>query len=223
MLTLLFAGFQASAMSVQQSRNKAWFLTDKMAHELRLTNFQWDDVYEVNYDFFRSLGNIFSSTVKLERERDQKLMYILTAAQWNEYCRLSYFTTPCVAVNGNWSFSIYTHYDRNKFFDRSNRAIFTYSGNRNNWSTYYRDRHVKSVNRNNGNSGNTSWNNGNHNNCNHNGWNNGKGNNGFNGNSNGNHKTNVSNTNNCTGSTVASRLPNTGTSGTHVTQTARRH
>ena len=214
MLTLLFAGFQASAMSVEQSRNEAWFLTDKMAHELRLSSFQWDDVYEVNYDYFRSLGNVFSNYTSINRMREQKLMYILTAAQWNEYRRLSYFNTPCVVVNGNWSFSIYSHYSRDKFFDRNHDVVFTYGGTHVSSTNYYRDRHVTSSNWNHSNNGNhNGWNNGNHNNA----------GNGF-GNSNGNHKTTNGNVNgNRTSSTVSSRLPNTGTSGTHVTQTARRH
>ncbi len=130
------------AMSVETSRNEAWFLTDKMAHELRLSSYQWDDVYEVNYDYFRALGSVYGSYTNLDRTRETKLMYILTAAQWNEYLRLSYFTTPAVAVNGNWSFTIYRHYAHDKFFDRNHNVVFSYRGNRSDWANYYRDRHV---------------------------------------------------------------------------------
>ncbi|MCQ2288758.1 MAG: hypothetical protein MJZ74_06630 [Muribaculaceae bacterium] len=180
-LALMFAVFMANvsafAMSVEQSRNEAWFLTDKMAHELNLSNYQWDDVYEVNYDFFRALGTVTSSTASIERMREQKLMYILTVAQWNEFSRTSYFTTPCVAINGHWSFTIYTRYDRNKFFDRNRNVVFSYSGNRSNDSNYYWNRHTSSAGRGNNNS---SWNNGL--------GNNNKNNNGYNYSSNGNNK-----------------------------------
>ena len=142
MLAVFFATFQVSAMTVQQSRDEAWFLTDKMAHELRLTNYQWDDVYEVNYDFFRALGHVTINYSNAERVREQKLMYILTVAQWNEYRRLHYFTAPVTVVNGNWSFSIYTRYDRNRFFDRNHNVVHTYNGGHsNNWSSYYTNRH----------------------------------------------------------------------------------
>lgn len=217
MLAVLFANVQAFAMSVEQSRNEAWFLTDKMAHELRLNNYQWDDVYEVNYDFFRSLGHVTASYSAAERVREQKLRYILTVSQWSDFCRLSYFSAPVAVVNGNWSFAIYSHYNRDKFFDRNHRVVFTYSGNRTGWENYYNNRHVTT--RTNSYS-NSNWNN-NHNNGIHtnNGNHYGQGNNsnfGNNGNrNNGNHSGTV---------TVASRTPNTNNGSTHVTQNnGRRH
>lgn len=240
MLVVLFAAFQASAMSVEQSRNEAWFLTDKMAHELRLSNYQWDDVYEVNYDYFRALGHVTANYSSNIRMREQKLMYILTVAQWNEYCRLSYFTTPCVAVNGNWSFTIYTRYSRDRFFDRNHNVVFTYNGNRTGWDNYYRDRHITSGSYWSHNNGNSNWNhnngnsNWNHNNGNHYGnTNNNYNNNGnHNGHSNQNWNSNGNNGNR-TGGTLASRTPSSrmdqsnsnGSNGTHVTQNTgtRRH
>ena len=142
MLAVLFANSQAFAMSVEQSRNEAWFLTDKMAHELRLTNYQWDDVYEVNYDFFRALGSVYTSYTSLENSREQKLMYILTVSQWNEYRRITYFYNPVVAVNGSWTFRIYNHYAYGKFFDRNHAVVHNYTGNHNRTVNYYQNRHV---------------------------------------------------------------------------------
>lgn len=202
MLAVLFANSQAFAMSVEQSRNEAWFLTDKMAHELRLTNYQWDDVYEVNYDFFRALGSVYSSFTNLEYSRDQKLMYILTVTQWNEYRRHNYFYNPVVAVNGNWSFRIYNHYATGKFFDRNHTVVHRYTGNHSNNTNYYQNRHV--TNGNNGNHYGSTSGNRNNNNGNHNG--------NYNG-SNINHNT------------LASRTPNTGNSAnSRVNQnSSRRH
>ncbi len=247
MLTVLFANFNSFAMSVEQSRNEALFLTDKMAYELGLSNYQWDDVYEINYDFFRSLGYVTSNYNYAERLRERKLMYVLTGAQWAEYCRMTYFTVPVTVVNGNWHFSVYSRYDRGKFFDRNHNVIHTYRGNRSGWENYYSNRHVTSHN----NSHNNGFNNGNHNgfnNGNHNGYNNGnhngnsnwnrndnKGNgnrNNNNGNRNGsnNDKGNKDNRNNGNGNrgnnSNVSRTPSTGNSGsTHVTQrdNSRRH
>lgn len=208
MLAVLFANVQAFAMSVEQSRNEAWFLTDKMAHELRLNSYQWDDVYEANYDFFRSLGHVTTSYSYAERVREQKLRYILTVAQWNDFCRISYFNAPVAVVNGNWSFTIYRHYSHDKFFDRNHNVVFTYSGNRTGWENYYNNRHVTTRT-----NGNSNWNRNNNGNHTNNGNHNGLGNNSNRNNGNGNHSV-----------TVASRTPNTGTSGTHVTQNnGRRH
>ena len=41
------------AMSMSKMRQNARFLTDRMAYELNLTPMQYDDVYEVNYDFIQ--------------------------------------------------------------------------------------------------------------------------------------------------------------------------
>jgi len=246
MLTVLFANFNSFAMSVEQSRNEALFLTDKMAYELGLSNYQWDDVYEINYDFFRSLGYVTSNYNYAERLRERKLMYVLTGAQWAEYCRMTYFTVPVTVVNGNWHFSVYSRYDRGKFFDRNHNVIHTYRGNRSGWENYYSNRHVTSHN-----NSHNGFNNGNHNgfnNGNHNGYNNGNHNgnsnwnrndnkgNGNRNNNNGNHngsntnKGNKDNRNNGNGNrgnnSNVSRTPSTGNSGsTHVTQrdNSRRH
>ena len=45
LLTLLAFAYQAKAMSFEQARQQALFLTDKMAYELNLT----DDQYEAAY------------------------------------------------------------------------------------------------------------------------------------------------------------------------------
>ena len=39
------------AMSISKMRQNTRFLTDRMAYELKLTPRQYNDVYEVNYDF----------------------------------------------------------------------------------------------------------------------------------------------------------------------------
>ena len=41
----------ASAMSYEQARQQALFLTDKMAYELNLTDDQYEAAYEVNLDY----------------------------------------------------------------------------------------------------------------------------------------------------------------------------
>lgn len=41
-----------AAMSNSRIRKETRFLTDKMAYELNLSTGQYNDVYEINYDFY---------------------------------------------------------------------------------------------------------------------------------------------------------------------------
>ena len=44
-----------AAMSNSRIRKETRFLTDKMAYELNLSTGQYNDVYEINYDFIYSI------------------------------------------------------------------------------------------------------------------------------------------------------------------------
>ena len=52
------------AMSMSKMRENARFLTDRMAYELHLSPMQYDDVYEVNYDFINSVRYIMDDVVR---------------------------------------------------------------------------------------------------------------------------------------------------------------
>ena len=55
----LGAGMTVMAgMSTSKIRKETRFLTDKMAYELNLTTQQYNDAYEINYDFIYSVRNI---------------------------------------------------------------------------------------------------------------------------------------------------------------------
>ena len=57
-LSLLLAFTAATrAMSYEQARDQALFLTDKMAYELNLTEAQYDAAYEVNLDYLMSINS----------------------------------------------------------------------------------------------------------------------------------------------------------------------
>ena len=46
----------ASAMSYEQARQQALFLTDKMAYELNLTEDQYEAAYEINLDYLMGVN-----------------------------------------------------------------------------------------------------------------------------------------------------------------------
>ena len=48
----------AQAMSYEQARNQALFLTDKMAYELNLTEEQYQAAYEINLDYLMSVNTV---------------------------------------------------------------------------------------------------------------------------------------------------------------------
>lgn len=80
------------AMSISKMRQNTRFLTDRMAYELQLTSQQYDDVYEVNYDFINNVRYLMDDVVRgydyaLDRYydfldvRNDDLRWILSSAQ----------------------------------------------------------------------------------------------------------------------------------------------
>ena len=61
--TLIIMTVSAKAMSYEQARQQALFLTDKMAYELNLTQEQYEAAYEVNLDYLMSVNSLTTSTL----------------------------------------------------------------------------------------------------------------------------------------------------------------
>ena len=51
LIAMVMMTVSATAMSYEQARQQALFLTDKMAYELNLTDEQYEAAYEVNLDY----------------------------------------------------------------------------------------------------------------------------------------------------------------------------
>ena len=67
----------ASAMSYEQARQQALFLTDKMAYELNLTDDQYEAAYEVNLDYLMGVNTYDDLYGAYWRQRNADLSYIL--------------------------------------------------------------------------------------------------------------------------------------------------
>ena len=52
LITTIFGWQATNAMSYEQARQEALYLTDKMAYELNLNDQQYNDAYEINLDYF---------------------------------------------------------------------------------------------------------------------------------------------------------------------------
>ena len=116
LVTMLTMTVSASAMSYEQARNEALFLTDKMAYELNLTDAQYEAAYEINLDYLMgvtSYDDVFG--VYWER-RNLDLSYILYSWQWEAFRAASYFYRPLYWEAGYWHFGIYARYPHRDYF-----------------------------------------------------------------------------------------------------------
>lgn len=106
----------ASAMSYEQARQQALFLTDKMAYELNLTEDQYEAAYEVNLDYLMSVDTYDDLYGAYWRQRNMDLSYILLDWQYRTYLNATYFYRPLYWNAGYWHFCIYVRYPRRDYF-----------------------------------------------------------------------------------------------------------
>ncbi len=126
MLTMAATG---KAMSYEQARNEALFLTDKMAYELNLTDEQYEAAYEINLDYLMGVTCYDDVFGDYWERRNRDLSYVLLDWQWNSFCAATYFYRPLTWSGGYWHFSVYIQYPRRDFF-YFGRPVFygTYRG-----------------------------------------------------------------------------------------------
>lgn len=106
----------ASAMSYEQARQQALFLTDKMAYELNLTDDQYEAAYEVNLDYLMGVDTYDDLYGIYWRQRNLDLSYILLDWQYRSFCAASYFYRPLYWDGGFFHFGIYARYPRRDYF-----------------------------------------------------------------------------------------------------------
>ncbi len=114
MFTMTFT--TASAMSYEQARQQALFLTDKMAYELNLTDDQYEAAYEVNLDYLMGINTYDDLYGVYWRQRNLDLSYILLDWQYRAFCDATYFYRPLYWDGGYWHFGIYARYPRRDYF-----------------------------------------------------------------------------------------------------------
>lgn len=116
-----------AAMSNSRIRKETRFLTDKMAYELNLSTGQYNDVYEINYDFIYSIRYLMDDVIRGEEWaldkyyrtldiRNDDLRWVLTASQYRRFIGVDYFYRPVYASGGSWSFRIYIRYTNHNHF-----------------------------------------------------------------------------------------------------------
>lgn len=127
---LLFAvlALQAAAMPYEEARDRAWFLTDKMAYELNLTPEQYDRAYEINLNYFMSIRTASDCYGYYWNYRDADFRCILFDWQYNLFSTIDYFFRPIRWIRSAWYYPVCDHYRYGYYyFDRP--AIYvTYHG-----------------------------------------------------------------------------------------------
>lgn len=152
-------------MSISKMRQNTRFLTDRMAYELKLNTQQYNDVYEVNYDFINNVRYLMDDVVRgydyaLERYydfldvRNDDLRWILSSAQYRRFMRAEHFYRPIYAHENKWQFRIYLVYNNVNFFYYGKPHHYasycgghyrTHFNNVSYYKTHYRDRYRHDV------------------------------------------------------------------------------
>lgn len=146
-----------AGMSNSRLRKEARFLTDKMAYELDLTVAQYNDVYEINYDFIDGIRDLMDEVVLgFEWALDDYYMYldvrnddlrwVLSSYQYHKFMQKEYFFRPVHVTNNDWAFRVYVYYgNRNHFFRDKPYHYRSYCGAHSRFHvghvSFYQDRH----------------------------------------------------------------------------------
>ncbi|MBP5800390.1 MAG: hypothetical protein J6W43_10880 [Prevotella sp.] len=129
LIAMLTMTVSAYAMSFEQARNEALFLTDKMAYELNLTDEQYEAAYEINLDYLMGVTGRADVFGTYWERRNLDLSYILLDWQWQAYIAATYFYRPLYWEAGYWHFGIYARYPHRDYFYFGRPAFYaTYRG-----------------------------------------------------------------------------------------------
>ena len=128
MVAVLTLGSAANAMSYKSARDQAFFLTDKMAYELGLSDDQYNAVYEINMDYIMCLDVYDDLFGTFWARRNNELKYVLSPAQYQMYVTLEYFYRPVSWENKKFVFTIYNRYTKDRYFRPAPPGYQVYKG-----------------------------------------------------------------------------------------------
>ena len=128
MVAVLTLGSAANAMSYKSARDQAFFLTDKMAYELGLSDDQYNAVYEINMDYIMCLDVYDDLFGTFWARRNNELKYVLSPAQYQMYVTLEYFYRPVSWKNKKFVFTIYNRYTKDRYFRPAPPGYQVYKG-----------------------------------------------------------------------------------------------
>lgn len=144
---MLTIAVSASAMSYEQARREALFLTDKMAYELNLSDAQYDAAYEINLDYLMGVTGRDNVYGTYWTRRNLDISYILLDWQWRAFQAATYFYRPLYWSAGCWHFGIYARYPHRNYFYFGHPTVYVSYRGGHSWrhhggkGYYYSKRH----------------------------------------------------------------------------------
>lgn len=146
---------EVKAISYEEARSQARFLTDKMAYELNLNDAQYNHAYEINLDYLISIQRENDASIYLSY-RNRDLCYVLYDWQYTLFAAADYFFRPVRWLSNRWYYPIYTHYHIGHFYydcprvysyyrgghgGRHHHHVSYYEGRRPSWKNGFRGEH----------------------------------------------------------------------------------
>ena len=125
---LMTIAISANAMTYNEARQEALFLSDKMAYELDLTEEQYEAIYEINLDYLMSINSRGDAYGSWWNVRNRDLEIVLSPTQYRLYVSRAYFYRPLTWTGGAWSFGIYGRYHRGHFYRHHPTVYVSYRG-----------------------------------------------------------------------------------------------
>ena len=117
-----------NAMSYEQAREEARFLTDKMAYELNLNDQQYNDAYEINLDYLLSVRDESDLYGDYLTYRNADLRHILYDWQYSLFMAADYFFRPLTWLSGAWYLPVYRYYRVGHYYYNHPSVFYSYRG-----------------------------------------------------------------------------------------------
>ena len=123
------------ALSESKIRDYARFLSDRMAYELDLTPMQYDDCYEINYDFIYAVNRVMDDVVygyvdaidkyyEYLDYRNEDLRHVLDYVQYERFINAEYFFRPIYTNRSGWYLRIYNVYTNHTFYYYDRPSVY---------------------------------------------------------------------------------------------------
>ena len=142
MVAMMTIVLSASAMPFTEARNKAMFLSDKMAYELNLTESQFKAVYEINLDYMLNLDDESDMFGHIWKIRNRDLGMVLSDAQNSQYLASEWFSHPFTMNADGWSLAVNDRYKEGQFLMQQPDVFLSYKGGHNQMdASFYADQH----------------------------------------------------------------------------------
>lgn len=129
LIATLFLGLaDINAMSYEEARDRARFLTDKMAYELNLNDQQYNDAYEINLDYLMNIRTADDVSGIYLEHRNADLQFILYSWQFSLFQAANYFFRPVIWRTTGWYLPIYGIYTPGRFYYKPPTIYNIYRG-----------------------------------------------------------------------------------------------